>query len=448
MNAQQESRKSTPVESIKDVAPILRPVSGRERIDLLDVVRGFALFGVLLANLVWLTTDMVLTDRRAAGLPAASLDYIAKALVVVFVDGKFYTLFSFLFGVGFALQLSRAEGRGRRVTGLYARRVAVLMLIGVLHIALLWYGDILLAYGLLGFALLAVRRWNTRLLLVLAVCLALLPRAAVGIGRRLMSEPAPTASTVVNEDDVDKEHRLAIFDSASYSAIVRENIRIYYGDIVSAGVALFLFPQIFARFLLGLLVGRRRWFESTNDLVPAIRRLLPWSTTIGIVGNGFWLITQRLVDGRVVSHESYWMLASAPLVEAGILAMALTYLGLLVLAFHRSDAWKRRLGHLAPVGRMALTNYLTHSVLYLLFFTGVGFAWIGEVGPAICVALSLAIFALQVQFSGWWLERYQFGPAEWAWRTLTYGQRQSFSRHSSAGGSRIPTPRDPGRNRG
>lgn len=116
MNAQQESGKSTHVETTQDAAPILRPVAGRERIDLLHVVRGFALFGVLLANLVWLTTDMVLTDRRAAGLPTASLDYIAKALVVVFVDGKFYTLFSFLFGLGFALQLSRAEGRGRRVT--------------------------------------------------------------------------------------------------------------------------------------------------------------------------------------------------------------------------------------------------------------------------------------------------------------------------------------------
>jgi len=110
--------------------------------------------------------------------------------------------------------------------------------------------------------------------------------------------------------------------------------------------------------------------------------------------------------------------------EAGILGLAFAYLSVLVLLFHRSTTWRRRLGYLAPVGRMALTNYLTQSVLYLILFTGVGFGLYGEVGPAWCVGLAVIIFAAQMAFSAWWLARYRFGPAEWVWRTLTYGQLQ------------------------
>ena len=126
----------------------------------------------------------------------------------------------------------------------------------------------------------------------------------------------------------------------------------------------------------------------------------------------------------MLGRDSFWVHAGAPVEEAGVLALAFVYLGVLVLLFHRSATWRRRLGYLAPVGRMALTNYLTQSVLYLVLFTGVGFGLYGDVGPAWCVALALIIFASQMAFSAWWLARYRFGPAEWVWRTLTYGQLQ------------------------
>jgi uncharacterized protein len=126
----------------------------------------------------------------------------------------------------------------------------------------------------------------------------------------------------------------------------------------------------------------------------------------------------------VIGADSYWIPATAPLAEAGVLAMSFSYLAAIVLLFYGSDRWKHRLSLLAPVGRMALTNYLTHSVLYLLLFSGVGLGLYGNVGPALCVVLSITIFAAQMAFSRWWLARYRFGPAEWLWRTLTYGERQ------------------------
>ena len=138
-------------------SPALQPTSLSERHEILDVLRGFALYGVLLANLVWLTTDMVLTDARRQQLPTAAVDPIARALVAFFIDGKFYTLFAFLFGLGFSLQMHRAEMRGGRGACLYMRRLSVLLVIAVIHIALIWYGDILLMYASLGFVLLLFR---------------------------------------------------------------------------------------------------------------------------------------------------------------------------------------------------------------------------------------------------------------------------------------------------
>ena len=408
------------------------PVSAHERIDLIDVVRGFALFGVLLANLVWITTDVVLTDARLSQLPTAPLDRIVEPLVAFFVDHKFYTLFSFLFGLGFAIQLSRAEERRHNVVAVYARRVSILAVIGLLHIALVWYGDILLVYAIGGFGLLAVRHWNARLLIILAFTLALFARAAVGVFPLIAGASGTAQVDGEVEEDADKERKLAIFDGTSYRAIARENASFYYRDIVAGSVGLFLLPQVFARFIFGLYVGRRNWARRTTELRPILRRLLPWTIAVGVVGNGTALVIDHLQHAKVLGPDSYWVHAAAPVEEAGILALALAYLSALVLLFHRSATWHRRLGYLAPVGRMALTNYLTHSVLYFVLFTGVGLGLYGEVGPASCVALAVIIFAAQMTFSGWWLARYRFGPAEWVWRTLTYRQRQPMR-------ARVPT---------
>ena len=195
------------------------PVSVHERIDLLDVVRGFALFGVLLANLVWITTDVVLTDARLSQLPTAPLDRIVKPLVVLFVDHKFYTLFSFLFGLGFAIQLSRGEERRYNVVAVYGRRVSILAVIGLLHIAFIWYGDILLVYAIGGFGLLAVRHWNTRLLLTLALALALFARAAVGVSPPIARAPDSPYVDAESKENAEKEMSSNSFGTVRASSL-------------------------------------------------------------------------------------------------------------------------------------------------------------------------------------------------------------------------------------
>jgi uncharacterized protein len=282
----------------------------------------------------------------------------------------------------------------------------------------------LLVYAVGGFGLLAVRHWNTRLLIILAFTLALFARAAVGVFPSVAGGSRSPQVDAEAKEDADKERKLAIFDGTSYRAIALENASFYYRDIVAGGVGLFLLPQVFARFIFGFYVGRRNWARRTTELLPTLRRVLPWTTAVGVVGNGTAMLLERLQHANVLGPDSHWVHANAPVEEVGILALAFAYLSALVLLFHRSATWRRRLGHLAPVGRMALTNYLTHSVLYFVLFTGVGFGLYGEVGPALCVGLALIIFAAQMAFSRWWLARYRFGPAEWVWRTLTYGKVQ------------------------
>ncbi len=395
--------------------PDLQPTPDTERHAILDVLRGFALYGVLLANLVWLTTDMVLADARLQQLPTATVDPIARAFVAFFVDGKFYTLFAFLFSLGFALQMHRAELRGGRIASVYSRRLSVLLLMGAIHIALIWYGDILLLYAELGFALLLFRRARpTVRLLVLALVLALFARATF-TAYHAVTKP-PEVSQGVSEAEKDaatKEARLAALQSG-YRRVVRENVAIYRNELFVRGFVWLALPQIFARFLFGLYVGKRGVVERVPDFVPLMRRALPWLVGAAVIGNGVGL------EHRWFEHErhmelstSWWAVGTIPLVEAGVLALSAVYVCCICVLFYSSTHWQKRLARLAPVGRMALTSYLTHSVLYLLLFTGAGLGLLGTVGPTVCVALSVAIFSAQVAVSGWWLRRYRFGPAEW-----------------------------------
>jgi uncharacterized protein len=277
--------------------PDLQPTSASERHEILDVLRGFALYGVLLANLVWLTTDKVLSDARLEQLPTATVDPIARAFVAFFIDGKFYTLFAFLFGLGFSLQMHRAERRGAGIVPVYIRRLSVLLFIGGAHIALLWYGDILVMYALLGFVLLLFRRAQSKLwLVVLALVLALFARTAFTAYHATTSlQGGPSTVSEAEQDAKTKDAHLVAFLSG-YPQVVRENVRIYWNDLFVRGVLWFALPAIFARFLLGLYAGKRRLEEQVAQYLPRMRRALPWLAGIGVVGwstNNTWSCPRR-----------------------------------------------------------------------------------------------------------------------------------------------------------
>jgi uncharacterized protein len=409
-----------------------RPIDASERLALLDTLRGFALCGVFVSNVAMWFSGRVFTPRpqiEAAMASASVLDTAAVYGVQMLVFGKFITIFSFLFGLGFSVQMFRAEARGAAIAPLYMRRLCVMLLLGGVHLLGLWYGDILTTYATLGFALLLFRKRTDKTLLVWAAVLILVvPLAINGLTRFLpllmggSAESVAAATKAAMERSTQMRAQvLEAITGGSYLEVVRVNARYYFGEFIKP-----LLPVLFAllgRFLLGFMAGRRRLFHDAPQHLSFFRKLLGWGLLAGVLTSGIGFLLQYLMRQKMIDPQAPWLMLFQSVRQFNELGLAAFYVSSLVLLFQR-PAWQRLLLVLAPVGRMALTNYLSQTVISLLLFYGFGLGLIGKVGPAATIGLTLTIFCVQVAFSHWWLARFRFGPAEWVWRSLTYGKAQ------------------------
>lgn len=407
----------------------LAPVPARERIDVIDVLRGFALFGVLLANALWYFSGFAeLTEAEVLRLPVNVLDPVVFELERFFVTDKFISIFSFLFGMGFALQMRRAEERGAPVRRLYVRRMLWLLAFGIAHALLGFYGDVLHLYAVLGLLLIGwVTRSERSLIgwgLAFAVVLPVAVRALTW-GLPLLTDGAidPEAVSEARRGAAFAHH--AEFAGTSYAAVIRANA-IDLWSRLSTDVLVAAVIASFGKFLLGVWAGRTGLL--VGESVTGLRRGVAWGLVLGVACEG--AVVADAVFPALDSGTWGARVAEAALWDAGVLALATSYVCAIVLLFRRPD-WNRTLGFLGPVGRMALTNYLGQSVACILIFYGVGLGLYGRVGPTAVLGISVAVFATQAAASAWWLRRFQFGPAEWAWRSLTYGERQPFRLHST-----------------
>ncbi len=414
-----------------------------ERLALLDTLRGFALCGVFISNVMAWFSGMAFQPREEvlAAMNTASLpDTIAWQAFVMFVGGKFITLFSFLFGLGFAVQLGRAEARGASITPLYVRRLGIMLVMGLSHLFIIWYGDILSTYAVLGFGLLLFRGRSDRTLLISAVLLTL-GGSVVGvvIARlpQLMAATPEAGAAIVKaateKSAAIKAQTLAAYMSGSWLDVTKATFHFVVRDYAPLLLAILL--PTFGRFLVGLLAGRRRMFHDVPQHLRLFRRLLGWGFVAGVIGSGSGLVLQQLMVKQVFTPETLptWVpFVMAPLRQLGDLGFAAVYVSGITLLFQRAT-WQRVLGLLAPVGRMALTNYLSQSMISVLFFYGYGLGFITKLGPAACVAYCLTVYGVQVVGSHVWLSRFRFGPAEWVWRSLTYGKAQPMRRDDAAG---------------
>lgn len=383
------------------------PVTEGERLSLLDALRGFALAGVLLANLNSLTLYEFLSPEQRAALPTAGFDHWARMALVFFVSKKFLTLFSLLFGVGFAVQLMRAEARGGELVPTYARRLVVLLVIGLAHGTLLYWGDILRFYAVLGFVLLLFRRASSRALLWTGVALACVGWPLL----RAVADPfvGPLLQRLPSRRTASAE-TFAIFSDSRYVEVVWRNP---VQDLTDVAQFWYLPLFVLGTFLLGFWAGRQRVFHDPHRHRALLRRIFAGSLLVGVAGNAVGFLD--LPAHVPVLGTSIALAAST----SGPVALGVAYATAFALLFLR-PAWRRRLEVLAPVGRMALTNYLGQAVVCVPVFYGFGLG----VGPQLGIPGRLATFALlfgaQIVFSHWWLTRFRFGPAEWVWRSLTY----------------------------
>lgn len=397
------------------------PVAAERRLHVLDVLRGFALLGILLAN-VLVFSGLFLSSRVGAPAPTP-LDEAAGFAIEALVHAKFYSLFSFLFGIGFFVFLSRAEGKGIAARPLFHRRLWLLLVIGLLHAALLWAGDILTVYALLGFALVPFFGRSSRTLLAWAAGLLALPAVVYAL-MWAGGIPDPLAPPPV-------EPGSAAPDSVGRSDLVGRMIAGFRGDYIDvlqanliqlAGRWVELFttvrpPKLLGMFVLGLWVGQCGIANDLDAHAGLLRRVATWGLGLGLPLNvaAAWLAA----DGVPYLPGSTRGLAEVVAAAAGVPLLALGYAAGVALLM-RSGRASKVLMVFAPVGRMALTNYLLQTVACMFVFYGIGLGLYGKVGTATAAGIALLIFALQVPLSWWWLGRYRFGPVEWAWRRMTY----------------------------
>ncbi|WP_347402636.1 DUF418 domain-containing protein [Corallococcus macrosporus] len=395
------------------------PVSSQERVELVDALRGFALCGVFVSNsFLWFGGRNLLPPEQLRALGSPLPELVTGALFLFFVAHKFLNLFGFLFGLGFSIQLSRTEARGASHVPVHLRRMGVLFCIGAVHLLALWMGDILHLYALAGLLLLLFAGKTDRTLWRwVVVLLGVMPPLVLALQ---LWGPEVTAHA---PESALRAELLAALSSGSVWTAQAGNARYVWETWFSSPRVLIWLTLILGRFLLGLLAGRHRLLQDVERHRPLLRRMLWWGLCVGgLLNAGGLLAFQLRAQGLdPASHTGLFLLTAFQ--ELGYASLGAAYLAGFALLFQR-ERWRRALGVLSPVGRMALTNYLMQTVLSLWLYNGWGLGLIGRVPPSHCVGIALVLFAVQVLLSHAWLKHFRFGPAEWLWRSLTYGRLQ------------------------
>lgn len=404
------------------------PVSLNERTHELDVIRGFALFGILIANMPFFATPVSYVIMTDITLFTSTADRIAEWLIVFLASGKFFTMFSFLFGFGFVLFLTKAASRTDRPRTLFLRRLAFLLLIGLIHGYGIWYGDILVSYALTGVLLLAFYARKAKTILVWAILLLTVPATLFGLLGLLllvMGDVIPdTGSNVAMMTGLVKDSFQA-YGEGTFTDIAA--MRIYDYNLM-LGSYVMIMPMILGMFLLGMYAAKQDLHKQLTEKLPHIKKI--WWITL-VLGLPFNVLLTHAYFHQGGADVDGFMLLYYTGTSIGGPLLAIFYITSIVLLMQR-PAWNRRLQLLAPTGRMALTNYLTHSVVMTVIFYNYGLGLYGEIGPAVWWLMAFVLFSIQIFFSRWWMSRFRFGPAEWLWRTLTYGKKQPFKQKPSA----------------
>jgi len=392
-----------------------------QRIPTLDIVRGFALLGILIMNMPGFSTSFY-AEADGSHLWPGQIDQLAEHVRDMLFSGKFNSMFSLLFGIGFTIQFTRLQARDpAHATSIYLRRLLVLGAFGVVHAAVFWTGDVLHIYSLLGLILLLGLRHASDRTIALLIGLCLLYPAVSGVLRLVLTTPEVVAMLVAKAKAFEMTNNAA-YGHGSFFAAAREHAREFahfYGDVWSLWGTFGFYVQMAMTMLLGLLAGRRNWPRRIPELLPRIPRLQWSALAIGLVcGAAFTVIFElNRVPGpspiKLVGSVCYW---------TSRLALMVFYV-LSIVRIAQTPRGAHLLAPLGACGRMPLTNYLMQTLICTTLFYGWGFGLWDRVGPAAGLVLSVFIyFGVQVPWSLWWLHRHERGPLETLWARLTYGR--------------------------
>jgi uncharacterized protein len=389
--------------------PAAAPASPDQRSQWLDALRGFALLGIVLYNIQvfggYLFRGLLPPMARIGEALDPTLDFWAHVLV----QGKFYSLFSFLFGLGVALQLQRMQASGNQALGVLRRRMGWLLVFGLAHALLLWFGDILTVYALFGFALLALRRLSQGALLAAALCMLALPVPAYVVLLALqVGDPlagGPSGSEFILQ-------ALRAVSDGSYLEVVRTNLTFYPFGWLRRAAQLSL-PRIFGMFLLGVWAARAGLPKIGPPQQAMLGAWLGCAVAFGLPFN----IAFSILGGNDVLY---------PVSAVGLLVVALESIGMPVLCMGYVAVfglyWRAQPHSLlVAAGRTAFSHYLGQSVLCLALFYGLGLGLFGRLSYTVSLLVAVAVFLLLALAGRAWLRRFAQGPMELLWKRLSYG---------------------------
>ncbi|MDE6786260.1 MAG: DUF418 domain-containing protein [Muribaculaceae bacterium] len=392
------------------------PIEASKRHIILDALRGFALLGICMANFPEFSLYSFLHQEATNAMPTSSWDYFTKYFLSIFVDGKFYTIFSLLFGIGFSIIISNVTKRGGNAYVIFYRRMFVLLIIGFLHLMYIWSGDILMLYALMGMILPLFIKvsdkallWTAGILLFLPVILDFLLEA-MGVS---LSSPIvdwqwrECAKVGITEENFaywlrDADSYSKVFDFLIQGAIVR----------IQEFVDGHRWFKVLGLFMIGLYIGRHRLYADLETRKDMLRILATWGLCLGLPLSCLyaWDSMSGLPFGNGAHSLIYF--ASVYLTAFGYIGA----IGLLYLKYKDAACWKI----LAYPGRMALTNYIGQSLIGMLIYYGTGFGFGANTGLIYVEITVMCVFTFQICFSALWLRYFRFGPLEWIWRCLTY----------------------------
>jgi uncharacterized protein len=358
--------------------------------------------------MISLSLYLYLSDSERARLSTASTDGLFDFLELVLIESKFYTIFSLLFGIGFSILVARAEAKGMVFHRFFLRRALFLYLIGLAHGVLLWHNDILQSYAICGVLLVLFVRKTDRAVVGAAIIALVMPLVFS------VWEVVPPGTFVGPREllferfGFTTEARVAIWNAGSLRDIILLNASSWFGQfdyVITSGMIF----RIYGCFLLGLYTGRHELHKHLSRFTPQLRRGAVLGITLGLPLNVLYAWSY---ESESLLHTVVSTVAVLPLSGGYVCLVAWLWAG----------TRRELLAHsFAPVGRMALTNYVGQSAICMLIFRGVGLGLGGTMGPTLYLPLGLAIYVVQLAASRTWLDRFQYGPLEWLWRMLTYG---------------------------
>lgn len=417
----------------------LAPVRQAERETFMDVLRGFAILGIFIANLgsgfSWYDESAKLSGPML--LPA--WDHKMAFLHHMFIEGKFYSIFSLLFGWGIALQIKRGLAKGIDAVPTVRRRLLFMLLLGFIHL-MIWPGDIVFFYALLGFLLLPLRKFSNKTLLITGTVLVLCPMLLYWLKMKFpeLNYPAEKLRELGNWADIKLNPQLKdIKSEAEYMEFLKTAT---WWDVLKGNMAgffyrygyLFFVSRIFkvlGIFLIGYVIGRSDFYKNILQNKKIIYTVIIAGLLIGLPANYF--LAQQMQD----HSNDYYELKQNGLYQTifyalGVAPLAMAYVGLFMVSF-QSVTGKKILSVLAPVGKMAFSNYIMQSLIGNFVFLSPGLGYMGQIGPVYYTVFGIGVFIIQIILSTIWLKCFNYGPLEWLWRSATYKKWQPMRKVES-----------------